>query len=71
VHHHISREFLARRLADNGNFDAIIGELPTWKKAGGEKKVVLGLLADPRTSIWWRLMWSIGGLLYAVSPISS
>jgi hypothetical protein len=59
--------FLSRRLADIGNLDAIIGELPTWRRAGGEKKVVLGLLADPRTSIWWRLMWSIGGLLHAVS----
>ena len=62
--------FLARRLADStGNLDAIIGELPTWKKTGGDKKVVLGLLADPRTSIWWRLMWSIGGLLHVVSLI--
>jgi hypothetical protein len=62
--------FLARRLADSaGNLDAIIGELLTWKKAGGEKKVVLGLLADPRTSIWWRLVWSIGGLLHVVSLI--
>ena len=58
---------LARRLADIGNVDAIIGELPTWKKAGGEKKVVLGLLAEPRTSIWWRLMWFIGGLLHIIS----
>ncbi len=65
-----SREmFLARRVDDIGNLDVIIGELPTWKKAGGEKKVVLGLLADPRTSIWWRLMWSIGGLLHAASLI--
>ncbi|KAF8716706.1 hypothetical protein AX14_012228 [Amanita brunnescens Koide BX004] len=59
--------FLARKLADIGNLDTIIGELPTWKKAGGQKKVVLGLLADPRTSVWWRLMWSIGGLLHVVS----
>jgi hypothetical protein len=61
--------FLARKLADIGNLDAIIGELPTWKKAGGEKKVVLGLLAGPRTSIWWRLMWTIGGLLHIFSLI--
>ncbi|KAF8345139.1 hypothetical protein F5887DRAFT_1282870 [Amanita rubescens] len=61
--------FLARRLTDIGNLDTIIGVLPTWKKAGGEKKVVLGLLADPRTSIWWRLVWSIGGLLHIVSLI--
>jgi hypothetical protein len=61
--------FLARRLTDIGNLDVILGELPTWKKAGGEKKVVLGLLADPRTSIWWRLMWSFGGLLYAGSLV--
>ncbi|KAF8345101.1 hypothetical protein F5887DRAFT_917627 [Amanita rubescens] len=59
--------FLARRLADIGNLDTVIGELPTLKKAGGEKKVVLGLPAEPRTSIWWRLMWSIGGLLHVVS----
>ncbi|KAF8345103.1 hypothetical protein F5887DRAFT_917629 [Amanita rubescens] len=59
--------FLARRLADIGNLDTVIGELPTWKKAGGEKKVVLGLPAEPRTSIWWRLMWSIGALLHIVS----
>ena len=58
--------FLARRPTNIGNLDAIIGELPTWKKAGGEKNVVLGLLADPRTSIWWRIMWSIGGLLHIV-----
>lgn len=65
-----SREmFLARRADDIGNLDVIIGELPTWKKSGGEKKVVLGLLADPRTSFWWRLMWSIGGLLHAASLI--
>jgi hypothetical protein len=60
---------LARRLTDIGDLDIIIGVLPTWKKAGGEKKVVLGLLADPRTSIWWRLVWSIGGLLHIVSLI--
>ena len=59
--------FLARKLADIGNLDTIIGGLPTWKKAGGEKKVILGLLADPRTSIWWKLMWSVGGLLHIVS----
>src|SRR6266550_5741251 len=59
--------FLARRLTDIRNFDAIIGELPTWKKAGAEKTVVLGLLTDPRTSIWWRIMWSIGGFLHIVS----
>ncbi|KAI0296915.1 hypothetical protein B0F90DRAFT_1669651 [Multifurca ochricompacta] len=63
----VSGEFLAWRLGDIGNLDVIIGDLPTWKKAGGEKKVVLGLLAEPRTSIWWRLMWSIGGLLHIVS----
>jgi hypothetical protein len=61
--------FLAQRLTDIGDLDIIIGELPTWKNAGGDKKVVLGLLADPRTSIWWRLMWSIGGLLHAVSLV--
>ncbi|KAF8349383.1 hypothetical protein F5887DRAFT_1156485 [Amanita rubescens] len=61
--------FLARRPADIGNLDAIIGELPTWKKAGGEKNVILGLLTDPRTSIWWRTMWSIGALLHIVSLI--
>ncbi|KAI0293864.1 hypothetical protein B0F90DRAFT_1821759 [Multifurca ochricompacta] len=60
-------KFLAWRLGDIGNLDVIIGDLPTWKKAGGEKKVVLGLLAEPRTSIWWRLMWSIGGLLHIFS----
>ncbi|KAF8349378.1 hypothetical protein F5887DRAFT_914353 [Amanita rubescens] len=61
--------FLARRPANIGNLDAIIGELPTWKKAGGEKNVVLGLLADPRTSIWWGIMWFIGGLLHIVSLV--
>ena len=61
--------FLARRAVDIGSLDVIIGELPTWKRSGGEKKIVLGLLADPRTSIWWRLMWSIGGLLHTASLI--
>jgi hypothetical protein len=61
--------FLVQRLADIGNLDTTIGELPTWKKAGGEKTVILGLHADPRTSIWWRLMWSLGGLLYTLSLI--
>jgi len=60
---------LARKPADVGSIDYLVGALPTCKKIGGDKKLALGVPANPRTSIWWRLMWTIGVLLYTSSLV--
>ena len=62
---------LARKPADVGSIDYLVGALPTCKKTGGDKKLALGISANPRTSIWWRLMWAIGVLLYTGSLIAT
>jgi hypothetical protein len=59
--------FLAGKPPGDGNVDLIAGALPTCKKIGGEKKVVLGVLTHARRSIWWRLVWAIGGALHTAS----
>ena len=60
---------LARKPADVGSIDYLVGTLPTCKMIGGDKKLALGVSHNPRTSIWWRLMWAIGVLLYTGSLI--
>jgi len=54
---------LTRNPADVGSIDYLVGALPTCQKLGGNKKLALGVSGNPRTSIWWRLMWTIGVLL--------
>jgi len=59
--------FFGTQSTDIGSLDLIAGALPSFKKMGGEKTIVVGLPTNPRTSIWWRLLWSIGALLYSAS----
>ena len=61
--------FYRTRPTNIGSFDLIAGALPTFKKMGGEKKIVIGLPTNPRISIQWRLLWSIGACLYSTSLI--
>ena len=60
---------LAKIPADVGSIDYLVGALPTCKKIGGGRKLALGVSANPRTSIWWRLIWTIGALLYTGSLV--
>jgi len=60
---------LARKPMDVGSIDYLVGALPTCRKIGGDKKLALGVSANPRTSIWWRLMWAVGVSLYTGSLI--
>ena len=60
---------LARKPADTGSVDYLVGTLPTCKTKGGDKKLALGVSANPRTSIWWKLIWTVGVLLYTGSLI--
>ncbi|KAF9063765.1 hypothetical protein BDP27DRAFT_1334650 [Rhodocollybia butyracea] len=47
-----------------GSLDLLTGQLPSVKRIGGRRLVVLGLHGNPRsTFIWWRVAWSIGALV--------
>ncbi|KAF8904703.1 hypothetical protein CPB84DRAFT_1960694 [Gymnopilus junonius] len=60
-----------RPMEIDGQLDIVSGTIPSVKQLGGSRKVVLGATKIARTSIWWKLIWSIGALLYSVSLIIS
>ncbi|KAF8964209.1 hypothetical protein BDZ97DRAFT_917807 [Flammula alnicola] len=63
---------LSRRAMDeDGRVDLVAGTLPTIKRLGGQKKVVLGATKNPRTSVWWRLIWAFGALLHTISLLTT
>ncbi|KAE9402482.1 hypothetical protein BT96DRAFT_547364 [Gymnopus androsaceus JB14] len=48
---------------DIGPIDLLMGQLPSIKRTGGHRVVVLGVHRNPRRSVWWRVAWSIGALV--------
>ncbi|KAJ6551494.1 hypothetical protein B0H19DRAFT_171710 [Mycena capillaripes] len=50
-----------------GTLDIVAGKLPTLRRPGGPRKVILGLEENSRTSLLWRLFWSAGALISTAS----
>ena len=56
-----------RPMVTDGQLDILFGTLPSVKQSGGARTVFLGANKNPRTSLWWRLVWTTGAILYSVS----
>jgi hypothetical protein len=65
----ISREY--GKNFDNGKLDILTGQLPTARKKGGERAVLLGAPRNFRHHILWRVVWAIGSILCATSLVIS
>ncbi|KIM42270.1 hypothetical protein M413DRAFT_444704 [Hebeloma cylindrosporum] len=64
----------ARRPVEvDGHLDLIAASpLPTTKRLGGPRKVVLGALPNPRTSSpWWKFFWIVTGTLQTLFIVLS
>lgn len=48
---------------EEGEMDILTGTLPTVTQPGGPKKIILGMVGNPRHTVWWGLLWGIGALL--------
>ena len=57
----------------DGHLDLIAASpLPTTKRLGGPRKVVLGASPNPRTSsLWWKFFWIVTGSLQTLSIVLS
>ena len=57
----------------DGHLDLIAASpLPTTKRLGGPRKVVLGASPNPRTSsLWWKFFWIVTGTLQTLSIVLS
>ncbi|KDR73984.1 hypothetical protein GALMADRAFT_250714 [Galerina marginata CBS 339.88] len=63
---------VSRRPMDvDGHVDLVAGTLPTTKQLGGPRKVVLGAMKNPRTTIWWRAFWALNAILQTTSLVVS
>jgi len=57
----------------DGHLDLVTASpLPTTKRLGGPRKVILGASPNPRTSsLWWKFFWIVTGTLQTVSIVLS
>jgi hypothetical protein len=61
------REKWRRRSSDSGDdeqgVDIIVGHLPSAKRAGGERKIILGAADNSRLSLLQRMVWAVGSVV--------
>jgi hypothetical protein len=56
--------YLARWPEDaDGHVDILAGRLPTMAHSGGVRKIIIGAPRNPRTSVWWRMIWAVGAFV--------
>ncbi|KAF8904720.1 hypothetical protein CPB84DRAFT_1960707 [Gymnopilus junonius] len=61
-----------RPVETDGHLDLVAANpLPTTKRLGGPKKVVLGASRNPRTGRWWRFFWFTTATLQTLSIVLS
>jgi len=62
-----------RRLMDiDGHIDIVAGILPTAvNHIEGTRKVVLGAMKNPKSSLWWKFIWITTALLHTASLLIS
>jgi len=65
------REFyLARRPEElDGHVDILAGQLPSMTQSGGARRIIIGAPRNPRTSMWWRMIWAVGAFVCTLSLI--
>ena len=66
-----AREFyLARRPEElDGYVDILTGQLPSMAQSGGVRIIIIGAPSNPRTSVWWRMIWAVGAFVCTSSLI--
>lgn len=47
----------------DGHLDILAGRLPSITCSGGTGKIILGAPRNPRTSLWWRIIWAVGAIV--------
>jgi len=62
-----------RRPTDiDGHIDIVAGTLPAWvNRIEGKRKVVLGAVKNPKSSLWWRFIWISGASLQTATLLIS
>lgn len=53
----------------NGHLDILAGRLPSMTYSRGTRKIILGAPCNPRTSLWWRIVWAVGAVVCLSSLI--
>lgn len=56
---------------ETGCLDVITGELPTARKPGGSRKLLLGVPKSNRSHFLWRCFWVVGGVACSTSVIAT
>ena len=66
-----AREFhLARRPEElDGHVDILAGQLPSMAQSGGVRRIIIGASPNPRTSVWWRMIWAVGAFVCTSSLV--
>lgn len=60
--------FASRRpMSVDGHVDIVVGSPPTTQQPGGPRKVVLGALKNPKTTLWWKAYYSVNAALQVAS----
>jgi hypothetical protein len=58
-------------LQEPGSLDILMGELPTARKPGGPRKLLLEVPPNHRRHFLWKIVWGVGGFVCATSVIAS
>ncbi|TKA81155.1 hypothetical protein B0A49_02004 [Cryomyces minteri] len=66
----VSREHEEDSL-ESSYIDILSGKLPTAQIAGEDGKILLGVPLNPRKSLAWRLVWSIGSVVCSSSMVAT
>jgi len=52
-----------------GVIDIVAGTLPEVKQAGGSRKIIIGAATNPRHTLFWTIMWSLGAIVCVSSTV--
>jgi hypothetical protein len=63
----VSREY--GKDFDNGRLDILTGQLPTARRKGGERVVLLGAPRNFRHHVLWKIVWTLGSVICPASLI--
>jgi len=68
----LQHQRLSRGWADeHGYMDVLTGDLPSARKPGGSRKLLLGVPRNHRQHIFWRSVWGIGSVVCALSVVAT
>jgi hypothetical protein len=60
-----------QRRAPVPEIDIIAGSLPTCSRAGGARKILLGIPKSTRHHVLWRFIWGLGGIVGITTVIAT